>query len=146
MTEMASKLEGLQAIIQPLPPVENDTAWVVAGLILFGFLLSAIVTYVLMQRHGSYQARRHFAQLRSHINNMQPAEIGASMMSVLRIALNHHNLLRSHKPEAVKTISQHEWSTLLDHCDSLRYATNPHARQVIPEAVELLHKLLRGHV
>jgi len=145
MTETVSKLEGLQAIIEPLQPVETDVGWIIAGLILFGFLLSALVTYVLMQRHGGYQARRRFAQLRSHINNMQPAEIGASMISVLRVALNHHNLQRSHKPEAVKTISQYEWSTLLDHCDTLRYAMSPQAKQVIPEAVELLHKFLRGH-
>jgi len=145
MVETASKLEGLQAIIPPVPPLSDGSGWIVPAIVLLGLVLSAIVVLVLTQRHGGYRARRSFSHLKSHVENMQPVDIGDGLITVLRIALNSQNLQQSHKPESVVTISQHEWSTLLRHCDLLRFASGRCNQHVIPEALELVHKLLRGH-
>lgn len=146
MANAVPGLEGLQAIIPPVSPVYEDITWLVTGLVLVGILLSATVTYVLMQRHSGFQARRIFSRLRSRLEKMQPAAIGEELMEVLRTALNNQNLQQNHKPESVVTISQHEWSTLLGHCDRLRFSTDQFAQRDISEAIELVQKFLRGRV
>ncbi len=127
-------------IIPPAMPEQSETGiWVLVALIFIGLALLAIY-YSSYRKRPVQCARRAYRKLVRHSSRMSSHQRGESLMKILRLALNRHNLKVSDFASYDMPISRHEFQTILEFCSCVRFSGHT---QSLPEFQQVLQQVKR---